>query len=358
MSAICFLVFCTCTSSQQRDQQKQLLQYGNTLGAGAILSASFLHLLPEANIFLSSISEEDRGWQGGACILTGLLVGAFIHVIFGHSHDTVEEIVEERRQSLVGQGAGLEELGAISLQSPSKEEGGGPEPTPVVVQPGDSQSESPKPYAGSFPRMHLVMSASQRHLEAAGQTLARLHAHCWNVFFGDLVHNFLDGVLVAAAFSGCSTAKGWAITAAVAAHEIPQEIADVMVLLSAGMPVSGALAFNLVSSMAAILGAVVVLCMTDMQAEDLGFLLMFGVGIFIFLGATELLPHTLSERQPKQLVVHLAVFAFGAVIVSLALLNHGHCDAGVAAHDHGDHGGAEEIASSSSGGDSHEGHDH
>lgn len=65
--------------------------------------------------------------------------------------------------------------------------------------------------------------------------VAGLDPVCWNVIFGDLAHNFSDGVTMAAAFLGCSPTVGWTITAANMMHEIPHEVGNFMALVNGGM---------------------------------------------------------------------------------------------------------------------------
>lgn len=76
------------------------------------------------------------------------------------------------------------------------------------------------------------------------------------IVLGDGVHNFVDGVLLAAAFLQ-DPVLGMTTAAAVIAHEIPQEIGDFMVLLAAGVGRARALALNALSGAAMVAGGVV-----------------------------------------------------------------------------------------------------
>ena len=78
----------------------------------------------------------------------------------------------------------------------------------------------------------------------------------WSVLLGDSIHNFCDGIIIAAAFLA-DERLGWATALAIVAHEIPQEVGDFIVLLNAGFSKARAFAFNLLSSLAAILGGIV-----------------------------------------------------------------------------------------------------
>jgi zinc and cadmium transporter len=76
------------------------------------------------------------------------------------------------------------------------------------------------------------------------------------IVVGDSVHNFVDGVLIAAAFLQ-STELGVVAAVAIIAHEIPQEVGDFLILLHSGYSRARALAMNLLSSAATVIGGVI-----------------------------------------------------------------------------------------------------
>ena len=77
----------------------------------------------------------------------------------------------------------------------------------------------------------------------------------WSVLVGDSIHNFCDGVIIAAAFLA-DTRLGVVTALAIVAHEIPQEVGDYIVLLNAGFSRRKALAYNALSGLAAVAGGV------------------------------------------------------------------------------------------------------
>jgi zinc and cadmium transporter len=77
----------------------------------------------------------------------------------------------------------------------------------------------------------------------------------WSVLVGDSIHNFCDGIIIAAAFLADPT-LGWVTALAVIAHEIPQEVGDYIVLLNAGFRARKALLYNALSGLAAVAGGV------------------------------------------------------------------------------------------------------
>jgi zinc and cadmium transporter len=74
------------------------------------------------------------------------------------------------------------------------------------------------------------------------------------ILVGDTFHNFVDGILIAAAFLE-NTELGIVTALAIIAHEIPQEVGDYLILLHSGYSKLRALAFNLLSSLATLVGA-------------------------------------------------------------------------------------------------------
>ena len=79
----------------------------------------------------------------------------------------------------------------------------------------------------------------------------------------DAVHNFTDGAAVGAAFLAGGPGAGWAKTLAMLAHEVPQEIGDFGVLVSAGFSVFDALRLNLAAASTAVAGTLVALVLCD-----------------------------------------------------------------------------------------------
>src|SRR3954467_10403624 len=76
-----------------------------------------------------------------------------------------------------------------------------------------------------------------------------------SVILGDSIHNFCDGIIIAAAFLA-DTRLGVVTSLAIIAHEIPQEVGDYIVLLNAGFSRARALLFNALSGLAAVAGGI------------------------------------------------------------------------------------------------------
>jgi zinc and cadmium transporter len=109
------------------------------------------------------------------------------------------------------------------------------------------------------------------------------------VIVGDAFHTFVDGALIAAAVL-TSVPLGITTAIAVAAHEIPQEVGDVAILLRAGYTRSQAFTLNLLSAAGGVLGAVGMLATSHMLPAALPFVISFAAGSFLYVAMSDLIP--------------------------------------------------------------------
>lgn len=133
------------------------------------------------------------------------------------------------------------------------------------------------------------------------------------VLIGDGVHNFIDGIAIAAAFL-TNPAVGIATTIAIAAHEIPQEIADFSVLLYGGMRRKRALLFNFFSALTAVLGGVIGYYFLEGVEGLLPIFLAFSAGMFIYIACSDLIPDLHREFKREKRWLHVLPFVFGIAI--------------------------------------------
>src|SRR5213078_3993901 len=109
------------------------------------------------------------------------------------------------------------------------------------------------------------------------------------IIVGDTVHNFLDGVLIAAAFLQ-STELDVVAALAIIAHEIPQEVGDFLILLHSGYSRARALALNLAASLATLVGGVGGYYLLPLFADWEGALLGFVAASMIYVAVADLIP--------------------------------------------------------------------
>ena len=119
---------------------------------------------------------------------------------------------------------------------------------------------------------------------------ARDHASANLILAGDSLHNLLDGVLVAAAFM-TDPNLGIVTALAVFAHEIPQEVGDLAILLHGGFSRGRAMTLNLVSSLTSVVGGVArVLTRSARRWALLPYALAFAAASFIYVAVADLIP--------------------------------------------------------------------
>lgn len=141
-----------------------------------------------------------------------------------------------------------------------------------------------------------------------------VHTSVPMVLLGDTLHNFLDGVAIAASFL-VSVPVGLATTLAVFIHEIPQEVADFSVLLGSGMKPRRALGFNILSSLASLFGAIAAYAWVSSVEGLLPFLLALTAGGFIYISSADLIPEIHRETRRSRMVQQFLIFFIGFLLV-------------------------------------------
>src|SRR5574341_299020 len=141
----------------------------------------------------------------------------------------------------------------------------------------------------------------------------KVHPFAWLNLFGDAVHNFVDGMIIAAAYLA-SIPVGIATTVAVILHEIPQELGDFGILIFGGISRAKALFFNFLSALTAVLGAVLVYNFSATLNLS-AFLVPFAAGGFIYIASADLLPELHKERNVNKAVIQLFFFLLGVAVL-------------------------------------------
>jgi zinc and cadmium transporter len=144
----------------------------------------------------------------------------------------------------------------------------------------------------------------------------------WMILVGDGLHNFTDGILIAAAFLA-NPKLGLVTGLAIIAHEIPQEIGDFIVLLNAGFTRTRAYLYNLISSLLAVIGGVLGYLMLERGMQWIPYVLVLASSGFIYIAVSDLMPQmqrraTLRETVPQVLLIALGV----GVVLFLTSLAH------------------------------------
>jgi zinc and cadmium transporter len=141
------------------------------------------------------------------------------------------------------------------------------------------------------------------------------------VVVGDSLHNFVDGVLIAAAFLA-DPALGWTTALAVIAHEIPQEIGDFLVLIDSGYSRRRALWLNTLSGVGAVVGGVAAYFLLPLFEGALPYLLALAVASFLYVAVADLVPDLQRRYSPRDAISQLALIGLGIALVALNRLSH------------------------------------
>lgn len=142
------------------------------------------------------------------------------------------------------------------------------------------------------------------------------HAFAYLNLIGDGVHNFIDGIIIAASFLS-SIELGIVSAIAVIMHEIPQEIGDFGVLVYGGFSKMKALSYNFLSQISSIFGAIFTYYLISYVNIDsfLPYLISLAAGGFIYIGATDLFPELHKREVVKDSIIQLIAIILGIVVI-------------------------------------------
>ncbi len=146
--------------------------------------------------------------------------------------------------------------------------------------------------------------------------LAERHAAGTLIIIGDAIHNFVDGVLIAAAFL-TDFHLGVVTSVAVAAHEIPQEIGDFAILLQSGYKRLTALFYNILASLATVMGALLAYFSLASANHILPYVLALAAASFIYIAVADLIPGLHKRLQINASIQQVILIACGVIVIYL-----------------------------------------
>lgn len=156
------------------------------------------------------------------------------------------------------------------------------------------------------------------HWHHCGKEECKVHPVAHLNLIGDGLHNFIDGVIIAAAYM-VSTSVGMLTTFAIALHEIPQEFGDFSILLHSGMSSRKALFCNFLSATTAILGALAGYLFLSRIQEYIPYSIAIASGGFVYIATADLIPELHRQKNKKKLVIQTISLIFGVVLLALSL---------------------------------------
>ena len=250
--------------------QKKLLPHTVSFAIGALLGAALLALLPHAILMNENVDFHELGLT----ILIGLL-GFFLlekMVLWRHCHSSHCEV-----------------------HSPSEIHKSSEVPSPSEVIKSNEIHQSDEPHSSGH---------SHQEKDASGIL----------ILIGDAVHNLVDGVLIAAAFM-TDIDLGIVTALAVAAHEIPQEIGDFAILLNSGYKRGRALFFNVLASMATLVGALIAYYSLQSMQHALPYILAIAASSFIYIAVADLIPGLHKKTALSETLQQISLIALGVITI-------------------------------------------
>lgn len=134
------------------------------------------------------------------------------------------------------------------------------------------------------------------------------------ILIGDTFHNFVDGVLIAAAFME-SIQLGIITALAIIAHEIPQEVGDFVILLHSGYSRAKALAYNLISSLATLVGGLLSYFALSSAQSAVPVFLALGAASMIYVAVADLIPGLHKRTELKATLQQVLLISAGVATI-------------------------------------------
>jgi zinc and cadmium transporter len=134
------------------------------------------------------------------------------------------------------------------------------------------------------------------------------------IILGDSIHNFVDGVLIGAAFL-TDPQLGMVTSLAVAAHEIPQEVGDFAILLHSGYTRGKALYYNVLASLTTVIGGVLAYFSLGDLHHILPYFLTLAASSFIYIAVADLIPSLHQKTDSKTSLQQIGFILAGVVLI-------------------------------------------
>ncbi|BFZ15571.1 hypothetical protein BsWGS_18610 [Bradybaena similaris] len=269
---------------------KRILQFLVAMGAGSLTATGLLVLIPEAFDLVAYPEFEGYIWKSTVAIFS-------LYTFF--CSERILKIWLSKRKK-------VKRNISITVDEPDKNGYDNMSLTPLKdSKRGDSHGHS-----------HVVVSDQE---QADRMTLA------WMVMAGDIIHNFVDGLSIGAAFTE-DIALGISISLAVVCEELPHELADVAILLHSGLSIKMSLFVNFLSACTIYLGLILGVLLSSMIGEANKWIFAMAGGLFLYVPLVDMLPDMSSHLDrliaagSKEARVIAALHVCGLVIGSAIII--------------------------------------
>jgi zinc and cadmium transporter len=141
----------------------------------------------------------------------------------------------------------------------------------------------------------------------------------WLILVGDVIHNFVDGILIAAAFTA-GTEVGIVTALAIIAHEIPQETGDFVILVHSGFSRMKAILFNMLSGLATLTGAVLAYLMFSGLEAWVPTMLALAAASLLYVSVADLIPGLHKRPELKSTGLQMGMILLGVFSIQVVQL--------------------------------------
>ncbi len=141
----------------------------------------------------------------------------------------------------------------------------------------------------------------------------KVHPFSQLILFGDGIHNFIDGIIIASSFL-VSVPFGIITSILIMSHELPQEIGDFAVLVFGGLKRKKALVYNFLAQLTAVFGGIFGYLFLN-ATEYSSFLLPIAAGGFLYISITDLVPEVFKENNMKKKAAHVILIILGLLVL-------------------------------------------
>ncbi|MBL8385938.1 MAG: ZIP family metal transporter [Burkholderiales bacterium] len=135
------------------------------------------------------------------------------------------------------------------------------------------------------------------------------------ILVGDSLHNFADGILIAAAFLA-DPWLGFVTTLGTIVHEVPQEAGDFIILINAGYSRARALAYNALASLAAVAGGVLGYVALTQAKAAIPYVIVLAAASFIYIAVADLIPWMHRRAESESAVWQIGTVAAGLAVIA------------------------------------------
>lgn len=174
-------------------------------------------------------------------------------------------------------------------------------------------------FIGIFTFFGLEKFFHWQHCHADHEKEEHIHPVANLSIFGDAIHNFIDGMLIASAFSA-DVQVGIATSVAVLLHEIPQEISEFGILIHNGVKPSRAIKLNLLSAVFSFFGAILIFIIGPNFSEISNYILPITAGGFIYIAGSDLLPELKKSESKKDEIFSAFAILLGVFFMAIITL--------------------------------------